>query len=134
IRNFRPELPYAQRVDYMEEMPTMQVWRKLNYEGKLKAPQKLFFQLTKPAEELYDVKSDPHEIKNLAGHPKYAPVLKEMRTALDNWITETHDMGAVPEEEMVRRGLVTDRLPEYQQRVKPLEIPLTPGDQRLKFN
>jgi uncharacterized sulfatase len=60
IRNFQPELPYAQRIDYMELMPTMQVWRRLNYEGKLAGPQKLFFQLTKPAEELYDVNVDPH--------------------------------------------------------------------------
>jgi uncharacterized sulfatase len=124
IRNFHPELPYAQRIDYMEQMPTMLVWRKLNYEGKLASPQKLFFRLTKPVEELYDINADPDEINNLAGQAKYESVLKEMRGALDQWISETRDMGAVPEEEMIRRGTVTDRLKEYQQRVKPLEIPL----------
>jgi N-sulfoglucosamine sulfohydrolase len=124
IRNFRPELPYAQRIDYMELMPTMQVWRKLNYEGKLNGPQKLFFQLTKPAEELYDLNADPHEIKNLVGDRRYAAVLKEMRAALDSWIAETRDMGAVAEEEMVRRGIVVDKLKEYAERVKPLEVPL----------
>ncbi len=126
IRNFHPELPYAQRIDYMELMPTMQVWRKMNYEGKLNATQKLFFQLTKPVEELYDVKADPHEVNNLAVDAKFAPVLKEMRAALDDWMATTHDLGAITEEEMVRRGLVADRLKEYAERVKPLEIPLTP--------
>jgi N-sulfoglucosamine sulfohydrolase len=126
IRNFHPELPYAQRIDYMEEMPTMRVWRKLNYEGKLNEAQKLFFRPTKPAEELYDVEADPHEIHNLVGDSKYAAVLKELRGALEQWITDTHDMGAMPEAEMVRRGLVADRLKEYAERVKPLEIPLTP--------
>src|SRR4029077_8763561 len=29
IRNYRPDLPYAQDVAYMNEMPTMQEWRRL---------------------------------------------------------------------------------------------------------
>jgi N-sulfoglucosamine sulfohydrolase len=128
IRNFRPELPYAQRIDYMEEMPTMQVWRKLNYEGKLSAPQKQFFQLIKPVEELYDLNVDPHEINNLAGDAKYAAMLKEMRAALDQWTRDTGDLGAVTEKELIRRGLVTDKLKEYDARVKPLEIPLKPKE------
>jgi arylsulfatase A-like enzyme len=127
IRNFHPELPYAQRIDYMEEMPTMRVWRTLNYEGRLTPPQKLFFQLTKPAEELYDLDSDPHEIHNLAGQSRYDSVLKEMRAALDQWMAGTHDLGAISEEEMVRRGIVADKLAEYRRRVKPLEIPLAPA-------
>jgi uncharacterized sulfatase len=127
IRNFHPELPYAQRIDYMEQMPTMQIWRKLNYEGRLNGPQKLFFQITKPAEELYDVNADPHEIHNLAGDPKNETVLGEMRAALDRWMIETKDMGAVPETEMIKRGLVADQLQEYAKRIKPLGIPLVPA-------
>jgi arylsulfatase A-like enzyme len=126
IRNFHPELPYAQRIDYMEEMPTMRVWRKLNYEGKLNDTQKLFFQLTKPAEELYDVNADPHEIHNLAGDWRYAARMIEMRAALDEWIATTHDLGAMPEAEMVRRGMIADQISEYAARVKPLEVPLAP--------
>lgn len=125
IRNFRPELPYAQRIDYMELMPTMRVWRQMNYDGKLNATQRSFFSATKPAEELYDVNADPHEIRNLAGDAKFSPVLAELRGALEKWIVETGDLGAVPETELIRRGLVADKLPEYNARVKPLEIPLT---------
>jgi N-sulfoglucosamine sulfohydrolase len=116
IRNFEPQLPYAQRVSYGEEMPTMQVWRKWNAEGKLNAAQKLFFAPTKPKEELYDCNADPHEINNLAANPKYAEKLKELRGALDKWIEETHDLGAVPETELIKRGLVADRLKEYDTR------------------
>ena len=120
IRNFAPELPYAQRVAYGEEMPTMQVWRKWNAEGKLNAAQKLFFAPTKPKEELYDCKADPHEINNLAGNKKYEAKLKELRAALDKWIEQTHDLGAVPETELVKRGLVSDREKEYEVRkIKP---------------
>ena len=59
IRNFQPELPYAQKVAYGEEMPTMQEWRRLHAEGKLNAAQKIFFSHTKPKEELYDLETDP---------------------------------------------------------------------------
>jgi uncharacterized sulfatase len=116
VRNFHPELPYAQRIAYGELMPTMQVWRKLNAEGKLNAVQKQFFAPTKPKEELYDVQADPDEVHNLAGDPKYADKLKELRAALDAWITATKDLGAVPEKELIKRGLVADRLSEYEKR------------------
>ena len=125
IRNFRPELPYAQRIDFMELMPTMRVWRQMNYDGKLNATQRLFFRTTKPAEELYDVNADPHEIRNLAGQSRHAAVLKEMRAALEQWMADTGDLGAVPEEELIARGLVADRLQEYNLRIEPLEIPLS---------
>ena len=116
IRNFEPQLPYSQRIAYAEEMPTMQVWRNWNAEGKLNAAQKIFFSPTKPKEELYDCVADPHEIKNLANDPKYAKKLQELRAALDNWITSTHDMGEIPETEMIKRGIVSDRMKEYDSR------------------
>jgi N-sulfoglucosamine sulfohydrolase len=118
IRNFYPELPYAQHLLYMDQMPTMQVWRKWNEEGKLKDSQKLFFAATKPKEELYDCEKDPHEIHNLAELPEHQEKLKELRSALDKWIVDTKDLGDVPETELVKRGLVRDVLPEYYERIK----------------
>jgi arylsulfatase A-like enzyme len=118
IRNFEPQLPYAQRISYGEEMPTLQVWRRLNVEGKLNDAQKLFFAATKPKEELYDCDADPHEIHNLADSPKHQAVLKEMRVALDKWMEETHDLGSVPEPELVKRGLVRDVSDQYEARKK----------------
>jgi len=119
IRNYYPELPYSQHILYMDEMPTMQVWRKWAAEGKLTGPQKLFFAPTKPKEELYDTETDPHEIKNLADDPAYADKLKELRGALDQWVKDTKDLGEVPEDELIRRGLVVDRIStEYADRIK----------------
>ncbi|HKA07046.1 MAG TPA: sulfatase/phosphatase domain-containing protein, partial [Gemmataceae bacterium] len=119
IRNYYPELPYAQHILYMDEMPTMQVWRKWAAEGKLTGPQKLFFAPTKPKEELYDTQTDPHEIKNLADAPAYADKLKELRGALEKWVTDTKDLGEFPEDELIRRGLVVDRIStEYADRIK----------------
>jgi uncharacterized sulfatase len=116
IRNFHPELPYAQRIAYMEEMPTMQAWRRLNAEGKLNAVQKQFFAPTKPPEELYDVEADPDEVHNLVDDPRYQDKLKELRAALDQWMIDTKDMGAIPEKELITQGLVADRLKEYELR------------------
>jgi N-sulfoglucosamine sulfohydrolase len=120
IRNFHPELPYAQRIDYMEEMPTTRVWRELNAAGKLKGPQTLWFSKNKPREEFYDLENDPHEINNLADSQLHRVKLDELRGALDRWIADTHDMGAIPETELIARGLVADKLSEYKARIKPL--------------
>ena len=37
-------------------------------------------------------------------------MLKEMRAALDKWIMDTKDLGEVPEQELIKRGLVRDLL------------------------
>jgi uncharacterized sulfatase len=116
IRNFHPELPYALRISYMEEMPTMQAWRQANADGKLNPVQKLFFAPTKPSEELYDTEADPHEVVNLADRPEHKMKLEELRAELDRWIKDTGDLGAVPEAELVRRGLVRDLSAQYEQR------------------
>jgi len=103
IRNFMPEKPYAQPIPYRDRMPIMQEWRRLNTEGKLKGPQKLFFQETKPVEELYDVVADPHEVNNLAESPEHQDVLKRMRAVLQKWIKDTGDLGGIPEDELIER-------------------------------
>ena len=119
IRNYYPKLPYSQHILYMDEMPTMQVWRRLATEGKLIGPQKLFFAPTKPAEELYDTQADPHEINNLAADPAHADKLGELRAALKTWETDTKDLGSESEVELIRRKLVVDRLStEYAERIK----------------
>jgi N-sulfoglucosamine sulfohydrolase len=41
--------------------------------------------------ELYDLKTDPHETKNLAGDPNYAKLLAEMKTQLKDFQQRTDD-------------------------------------------
>ncbi len=103
IRNYRPDLPYAQPIAYMDEMPTMKDWRRLAAAGKLEGPQAIFFQPTKPVEELYDCAADPHEIHNLADDPKYASELTRLRTAHDKWRATTGDLGLIPEAELMEQ-------------------------------
>jgi N-sulfoglucosamine sulfohydrolase len=116
IRNFHPELSRAQPIASLEETPTMRVWRRLHAEGRLNGPHSLFFAPTKPAEELYDLDTDPHEIKNLADSPEHQRKLTQLRSTLDQWIAETKDLGAVPEIELIGRGLVKNVVKEYTRR------------------
>jgi uncharacterized sulfatase len=103
IKNFHPELPYAQPIKYMDDSPIMREWRRLASEGKLTGAPALFFAKTKPAEELYDVEKDPEEIHNLAGDADHQDVLNSMRAALNDWQTKTHDLGLIPEDELMKR-------------------------------
>ena len=103
IRNFAPELPYAQPIAYMDLMPTMQAWRRSAAAGEIEGAQRHFMAATKPPEELYDTETDPHEVINLAGDPAHADRLVRMRAALDEWIESTGDLGEIPEAELVQR-------------------------------
>ena len=44
--------------------------------------------------------------------------LKELRAALDKWMEETKDLGGIPETELIKKGLVVDRIAEYEARHK----------------
>jgi len=113
IRNFHPDRPYFQYLDYLEEMPTMKEMRRLykdhmnaldpKYGKALNSTQLLFLGPSKPPEELYDLAVDPHEIHNLAASPEHQAILKRMRAALDKWQKETNDLGFVPELELRER-------------------------------
>ncbi len=121
VRNYHPELPYFQYINYMDEMPIMRTWRRLAFEGTLNKTQMLFMSRTKPKEELYDLESDPHEINNIANAESAAvqKVRKELSDALDKWVKDTADLGEVPEKELIKRGVVRDVLSaEYDARVK----------------
>ena len=87
----------------MDKMPTMQVWRQWATEGKLKGPQALFFQVPKPVEELYEIKTDPHEINNLATSKAHQGVLQRMRKGLEDWRKNTADLGMIPESKLMER-------------------------------
>ncbi|UCD28862.1 MAG: sulfatase [Planctomycetota bacterium] len=45
----------------------------------------------RPAEELYDLDQDPHQLINVADRPKYAEVRQKLRGQLDHWLKETAD-------------------------------------------
>ena len=97
IRNFFPDRPYMQP-NYRDEWEITQLMRKLHATGKLNPTQDRFWSDERPAEELYDIENDPHEIHNLADNPDYAEELKRHRDILNKWIKETDDKGQYTED------------------------------------
>lgn len=45
----------------------------------------------RPAEELYDLANDPHQLTNIAAQPAYAAALAQLRTRVDRWMHDTAD-------------------------------------------
>ncbi len=103
VRNFYPHRPQGAFLDYMFQTPTTRVWKQLFDEGKLNAAQSAFW-LPKPAEELYDLSSDPYQTKNLAAAGEQQQTLERMRGALKAWMLDVKDTGLLPEGEMLDRS------------------------------
>ena len=103
VRNYMPHKIYGQHLWYMWETPTTRVWEKLFLAGKLKPEQAQFWQ-PKPPEELYDLRHDRDEVRNLAGAPEFQSVLDRMRRVLDQHLERTRDLGFLPEDEIHSRS------------------------------
>ncbi len=97
IRNFLPDRSHAQPNQYKDGKPFIAHMRELYAGGKLKAETALYFQPTRPVEELYDLVNDPWEMTNLAADPKYSDLLAEMRANLWQTSQQTGDLGYIPE-------------------------------------
>ena len=103
IRNFSPELPYVGHVIYRNQSAIMQEWLRLQAERRLTGPPALWMRTQRPAEELYDTKADPHQIRDLAAEPAHRDTLMRMRTAVTDWMARIGDQGLVNEPEMIQR-------------------------------
>jgi N-sulfoglucosamine sulfohydrolase len=62
----------------------------------------------KPHEELYDIQSDPEQMRNLADDPAFADIKDELRGKLFGWMVETADLGLIDETEIVVRAAEYD--------------------------
>jgi len=103
VRNLEPLKPCTQFINTCENGTTMREIRAAMPAKTMPAEAALYIAPQKPAEELYDLESDPHEIHNLAADPAHAEKLAELRAALTGWQLEIGDLGLVPESEIERR-------------------------------
>ena len=99
IKNYMPHRIYGQYIEYLWRAPSCRSWEAAYKAGHCNEEQSAFWE-EKPAEELYDVKTDPWEVKNLANDPAYAEILDRLRGETDRWMTEIKDTGLMPEGEM----------------------------------
>lgn len=101
LRNYRPEQGYYLPISYREQMAAMQDLLHLRDNEGLSPSQAQWFRDSKPREELFDTKHDPHELVNLAGVAAYADTLVAMREALDAWRARVGDLGDFEEAQLI---------------------------------
>lgn len=104
IRNYHGFYPDALQNNYRYRMLAYEQWRSLYKEGNLNAAQRMFFE-RKPAEMLFDVEADPYEVKNVAGDPQHADVLRDMRARLGKRVRELPDLSFYPESVLVKEAV-----------------------------
>ncbi len=95
-RNYTPYHIQGMHSYYRYKSLALQEARELFYDGKLNADQARFFE-PMGAEELYNLKTDPNELNNLANDPQYQAVVKQMRVELAAQLDEYCDLGFLPE-------------------------------------
>ncbi len=121
IRNFYPERPYTQMNRYKEcSYPVLRLMRRLHAEGKLTPEQARFMAATRPPEELYDLRADPHEVHNLADDPRHVETLDSLRGILRRWIRESGDQGEIPEDISIPRRFEAKMKEIYDKRLRAI--------------
>jgi len=129
LRNFRPHFPYGQYMSYNWQHASLQSWERLHLAGQLSGPPARFFAPHKPVEELYDVREDPWQIRNLAADPAYAGELARLRALLIALMRASHDLGLLPEHEMhLRAAGSTPYAIATDPRLNPLDALLRAAD------
>lgn len=82
------------------DMPGKPAWSAIqaaNRNGSLSPlHSRFYFQKPRPIVELYDLKKDPHELNNLAGHPELKRIETVLREQLEAWMIREHDYLPLP--------------------------------------
>lgn len=120
-RHFQPYYFDGLQNNYRYKSLAYREWRERYRTGNLNAIQRQFFD-PHPAETLFDLATDPHEIHNLASDSAYATKLTELRQRLTTIMRELPDLGFFPENYLVDEGLADPEAfgPDQQQRIRTL--------------
>jgi N-sulfoglucosamine sulfohydrolase len=97
IRCFTPHETAAPYSTYQFGQAGWSAWRKAWRDASLKAPFNQLWEAPQAPERLYDTRSDPFELEDLAGDPAHAERLAVMRETLVKKMIEVSDTGIIPE-------------------------------------
>ncbi len=103
VRSFMPFNYDALTNAYRAAMPTYLELYEMYRKGELNEVQSQFFE-PKRAEMLYDLSSDPYEVRDLSQDKTYAKELKELREEMNDWMEDNNDMGLLPEFYWIREA------------------------------
>ena len=102
IRSWHPAVPGGHRLAFRDNLEMMQELHALQERGELTPDAMRWFE-PPGRERLYDIRRDPHELRDLSAEPAFTADLERMRSALDQWLARTRDWSEVPEAEMASR-------------------------------
>ncbi len=123
LRNDMTYRPYSRMTWWTGRQNSLRELYRLAGEGQLPDAAALFMgHRPRPAEELYDLEHDPHELHNLAESPEHRAIVERMRRALRGHRIDVRDLGLMPEWEMHAR--VPDAAPYDASRQDPAPFPL----------
>ncbi|MCA9064262.1 MAG: sulfatase-like hydrolase/transferase [Planctomycetaceae bacterium] len=99
VRNLMPWRPALQHIEYSERSVVRQEMRRMLADGTLHRESAQFFDVPRPAEELYDLQNDPWEVRNLASSDdaEIQKTLVRLRAECDRWQLEVADAHLIPE-------------------------------------
>ena len=80
----------------------LQGWKDIGKNNPAVAARARFYQ-HRPAEELYDLKYDPYELKNLADDTAYAKIKGQLKKELERWMAQQGDEGNATELTAIER-------------------------------
>lgn len=104
LRNFMPHLSQGQHVDYQFATSTTRIWFERFKSAQATEAQSIFWRAPKAPEELYDLTTDPDEVKTLAASPQHQEVLAKFRKAQQDLAANIRDVGFLPEGEIHSRS------------------------------
>ncbi|UXX79826.1 sulfatase [Reichenbachiella carrageenanivorans] len=100
VRNYHPELPAYKDNSYRKKIPMMNELLAMSESDQLNSDQNYWFRKTKTDEEFYLRRADPSSLNNLIDDPSYTAEIQALSLAMDTWLAEVNDQGAIPEKEM----------------------------------
>jgi N-sulfoglucosamine sulfohydrolase len=109
IRNLEPSGEHSTHIDQGKPVDGSAYWQSWVEEADADPAAAAIVERyrRRPAEELYDLRTDPHEQHNLATDRRFADRLAHLRSELDEWMQAHGDRGLSTERELAAENLRT---------------------------
>lgn len=111
MRNFQPQLPLAPYSFYQFGQPGWRAYQKAWKNDEFRGYHKALWEAPDGSEQLYDLTTDPWEMKNLARDTVHSGKLAALRERLKATMLQAHDTGLIPEplfDSLAGKGTIAD--------------------------
>lgn len=116
IRNLAPDLTYT--ISGIHKGQPIESWQ-ADATKDYQLSDRVKWLFNRPGEELYDLQSDPYELKNLAADPAMVEIKTKLQTQLDTWINQQGDKGLATEKlANTRQGKSDEGEPKVKKKAK----------------